>query len=133
MATVSGKIEDLLQVEKSIKGEMKPIHYIVVNGKKYSVGFYPANYGGKKNPAAIGDEVTFESKYEFGEHKCDYTTLRKTGAAVAQAAVAANPVSDGLRVRMAALEAAVKVPIDLPSSDGYIDLAKKFEVYLKGE
>lgn len=133
MPTVTGKIEDLLTVSKPIKGEPKDIHYIVVNGKKYSVGFYPANYGGKKNPASIGDEVTFESKFEFGENKCDYTTLRKTGAAVAESVQKSAPVDNSLRIRMAALEAAVRVPIDLPSSDGYIDLAKKFEAYIAGE
>ena len=133
MSTVTGKIEDLISEVKNIKGKDTPIHYLVLNGKKYNVGFYPANYGGKNSPAKIGDEVTFDSEFKFGENKVDYTTLRKTGTAVAEAAVKSVPIDNSLRIRMAALEAAVKVPIDLPSSDGYIDLAKSFEKYIAGE
>lgn len=133
MSTVTGKIEDILQEEKSTKNGPKTIHYIVVGGKKYAAGLYPANYGGKANPAKIGDEVTFASEFKFGENQLDYTTLRKTGAAVAEAAVKSAPVDPGMLVRKIALEAAVRVPIDLPTSEGYIDLAKSFEKYIAGE
>lgn len=136
MTTITGIIEDLPHETKSIKGEQKEIHYLVIAGKKYNVGFYPANYGGKKNPASIGDEVTFESEYKFGENKCDYTTLRKTGGAVAKGAVSnfnAAPVSSGLALRSAALNAASRVPHDLQDANSVIEIAKKFESYLQGE
>ena len=133
MTTVNGTIEDLLAEEKKIQGELKTIHYMVINGKKYNVGFYPANYGGKKNPAAIGDEVTFQSEYKFGENKCDYTTLQKSGAAVAKESVGKAPAPKGADIRMAALAAAVRTPIDLPTPDGFISTAKTYEAYLLGE
>lgn len=136
MTTVSGKIEDLLSEDKKIQGELKTLHYIVVGGKKYNVGFYPANYGGKKFPAAIGDDVTFQSEFKFGENKCDYTTLQKTGAAVAREAVAkaAPPIDAAIVLRRVALECAVRTPIiDLPSAEGFITTAKVYEAYLLGE
>ena len=132
MTTITGIIEDLPHESKSIKGEQKEIHYIVVAGKKYNVGFYPANYGGKKNPASIGDEVTFQSEYKFGENKCDYTTLQKVGAAVAREVVAAAPAVAGSGLRVAALAAAVQVPHDLQDANSVIAIAKQFEGYLQG-
>lgn len=132
MTTVSGKIEDMLSEEKSTKNGPKTIHYIVVGGKKYAAGLYPANYGGRANPAKIGDDVVFESEFKFGENQLDYTTLKKSGSAVAQAAVAAAAPT-GSTVRIAALQAALKVPHDLPNPGSIIDIAKQFEGYLLGE
>lgn len=135
MTTVSGKIEDLLSEEKQTKNGLKTIHYVVVNGKKYAAGLYPANYGGKNNPAAIGDEVTFQAEFQYGENQLDYKTLQKTGASVAAAAVKAAAPSENtaIGIRRVALECAVKSGIDLPSAEGFITTAKAYESYLLGE
>ena len=134
MSTITGVIEDMLQEEKPTKSGPKTIHYIVVGGKKYAAGLYPANYGGKKNPASIGDEVVFESEFKYGENQLDYTTLQKTGASVARGAVvAAAPAVSGSGLRAHALAAASRVKHDLPDAESVIEIAKKFESYLLGE
>jgi hypothetical protein len=132
MTQVSGKIEDIGSVSKSIKGEDKEIHFIVVGGKKYEMGFYPASYG-KNKPSAVGDEVQFDSEYKYGSNKVVYGTFKKAGSGGVALGNQSAPVNDGLRVRIAALHAAAQFADEGVSSEDILAVAKVFEGYLQGE